>query len=310
MAEPNEIADSGNSAAPQTSSEPPIVASPPLSPGEKLSEPVLDAQLKPATFATIDPIQAKPAAKPLPKAPRLVMPQIKITEMKLPPMPSKFGLSRRMRHRAALAAIVMFAAGFGAAVGAIANRPPQKPAPKPDTALLEENYALQRSVAKLAKDITTLKTTVESSARDGRTQLAKLGDRIERVERAPEVTGSIAKPATASAGTPPAQPPAIDKPDVIASPPLPTPRPSIVQASIVPGWILREARNGQAVVETRGELFQVAPGVPLPGLGRVEAVRREGNTWVVVTQKGLIMPGDSTAAIPQRPMYPPYYRRY
>jgi hypothetical protein len=30
----------------------------------------------------------------------------------------------------------------------------------------------------------------------------------------------------------------------------------------------------------------------------------------VVTQKGLIMPGDSTAAIPQRQIYPPFYRRY
>src|SRR4029079_8362546 len=112
-----------------------------------------------------------------------------------------------------------------------------------------------------------------------------------RIERAPEVTGSIAKTATASTGTPPAQPPVVDKPEGIASPPPPTPRPSIVQASLVPGWVLREARNGQAVVETRGELFQVAPGVPLPGLGRVEAVRREGHSWVVVTQKGLIMPG-------------------
>jgi len=305
MAEPNETAEGGNSSAPPTTSETPIVASPPLSPVEKLAEPMLDAQLKPVTFAPIDPIQAKPAPKPLPKAPRLVMPQIKITEMKMPMPAVKLGLSRRMRHRAALAAIVMFAAGFGAAVGAIANRAPQQPVPKPDTALLEENYALQRSVAKLAKDITTLKTTVESSARDGRTQFAKLGERIERVERAPEVTGTIARPASAGGSTPPAQPPAVEKPEVIASPPLPAPRPAIVQ-----GWTLREARSGQAVVETRGELFQVTPGVPLPGLGRVEAIRREGNSWVVVTQKGLIMPGDSTASIPQRPTYPPYYRRY
>src|SRR5690348_13058693 len=138
MAEPNEIAEGGNSAAPQANIEPPTVASPPLSPAEKLSEPVLDAQLQPATFAPIEPIQAKPAPKALPKAPRLTMPQIKITEMKMPPMAAKLGLSRRMRHRAALAVIVMFAAGLGAAVGAIANRVPQQPPPKPDTALLEE----------------------------------------------------------------------------------------------------------------------------------------------------------------------------
>jgi hypothetical protein len=303
MAEPNETANSGKTVVPN---EPPIVASPPLSPAEKLAEPVLDAQLQPATFAPIDPIQAKTTPGPLPKAPRLMRPQIKITDMKMPPLPSvKFGLSRRMRRRAALAATVMLAAGFGAAVGAFANRaPPQAPA-KPDTALLEENHALQRSVARLARDITTLKTAVESSARDGRSQLARLGERIEHVERAPEVTGSIAKSASAGGSTPPAQPPAVEKPEIIASPPLPTPRPAIVQ-----GWVLREARNGQAIVETRGELFQVGPGVPLPGLGRVEAVRREGSSWVVVTQKGLIMPGDSTAAIPQRQIYPPYYRRY
>jgi hypothetical protein len=64
------------------------------------------------------------------------------------------------------------------------------------------------------------------------------------------------------------------------------------------------------VVESRCQLFQVAPGVPLPGLGRVEAIRREGDAWVVVTQKGLIMPVESRAAIPQRQSYPPYYRRY
>ena len=98
MAEPNEIADSGNSSAPQTDIEPPIVPSPPLSPAEKLTEPLLDAQLKPATFAPIDPIQAKPALKPLPKAPRLTMPHIKITEMKMPPMPSRIAGLYCLRH--------------------------------------------------------------------------------------------------------------------------------------------------------------------------------------------------------------------
>jgi hypothetical protein len=45
-------------------------------------------------------------------------------------------------------------------------------------------------------------------------------------------------------------------------------------------------------------VFEAAPGLHLPGLGRVEAVTRENGRWVVITEKGII-----TAM--RRPRYEP-----
>jgi hypothetical protein len=304
MAEPNEITDGGKTVAPETKSELPNVESPPLSPAEKLVEPVLEAQMKrqdhsPQAAPDIkpEPIGAAPAAA---AKPRMSMPHIKMSAFKIPnmkiPAPK---ISRRNRRRAALAATIMLAAGFGAAIGAVANRAPQlvPQPPQRDAAMVEQNQALQRSVAKLNKDLTTLRANVESAARDSKTQIAKATASLsDRLDKAIDVTGSIGRPATTTAAA--ATPPAVAEPA-----PLPQPRPSIVQ-----GWTVREARNGRVWVEYRGDLYAVAPGVPLPGLGRVETIRREGDSLVVVTTKGLITETQTTAAIRPRPRYyTPYW---
>jgi hypothetical protein len=307
MAEPNEIANGDKPVAPESKieskteakAELPVVESPPLSPAETLSEPVLDAQMKPQAAPEVKP---EPVAAAAAKAkPRFAIPQIKMPAMKIPDMKiAAPKMSRRNRRRAALAATIMLAAGFGAAAGAIATRQPASPPAKPNTALLEENHALQRSVAKLNKDLTTLRANVESAARESKTQIAKATASLsDRLDKAMDVTGSIGKPAATAAATPPA---------IAAPAPLPPPRPSIVQ-----GWTVREARNGRVWVENRGELYAVAPGVPLPGLGRVEAIRRDGDSLIVATTKGLITENQTTAAVRPRPQpryYTPYWEPY
>lgn len=300
MAEPNETTDSGKIAAPESKTELPHVASPPLSPAEqseeKLIEPVLERQMSAPQVApqpTAERVTPAPDAKSLLSS--LKLPQFKIPQWKVPTF--------QVPRHAALAATVVLAAGFGAAVGTIANRPAEHTAPKVNTALLEENHALQRSVAKLTKDLGALQARVDASARESRTQIAKVNDRL--AERAAEITGSIGKPATVAAA--PSAPPIIEKPETLAVTPLPLPRPG---PPIVQGWTVREARNGRVLVETRGEFFEIFPGVPLPGLGRVESIRREGDKWVVVTPKGLITSVESTAYTRSRPGGPPYYRPY
>jgi hypothetical protein len=68
MAEPNEIANGDKAVAQEskieTASALPIVESPPLSPAEKLSEPVLEAQMKPQAAPEVrpEPVAAAPAA--------------------------------------------------------------------------------------------------------------------------------------------------------------------------------------------------------------------------------------------------------
>jgi hypothetical protein len=36
-------------------------------------------------------------------------------------------------------------------------------------------------------------------------------------------------------------------------------------------------------------MYEVYPGDPVPGLGKVDAIRKQDGRWVVVTSKGLIV---------------------
>jgi hypothetical protein len=56
----------------------------------------------------------------------------------------------------------------------------------------------------------------------------------------------------------------------------------------VHGYVLRDVRQGVAVLEGRSGLRQVAPGDDIPGAGRVRAIEKRGREWVVVTSVGVI----------------------
>ena len=58
---------------------------------------------------------------------------------------------------------------------------------------------------------------------------------------------------------------------------------------VVDGWALRDVGNGGALIEGRGGIYEVYAGDPVPGLGRVDAIRKQDGRWVVVTSKGLIV---------------------
>ncbi|MDI3469393.1 MAG: hypothetical protein OJF62_001456 [Pseudolabrys sp.] len=295
MAEPNEqpkdIAADKIEAVLQPESLPQVEA-PPLSPAGFVDESAVDVEAQQpgdteekaevAASTWRDRLSARMPSVPLPHLamPAIVMPTV----------------SRRMRHRIALAAIVVAAAVFGAAVGGVAMRPAVAPAPRAETAVLDQTHALQQTVARLSKELVAVKGHLETAARDNRMQLAKLNEKL--AQRADDITGSIAKPATVPAVM-------ADKPQVAPVAPIPQPRPAIVQ-----GWTVLEARNGYALLGNRGELFEVRPGVPLPGVGRVEEIRRDGDQWVVATAKGLIVQqAERSAAIRPR-YYPPYSRPY
>jgi hypothetical protein len=58
--------------------------------------------------------------------------------------------------------------------------------------------------------------------------------------------------------------------------------------STIPGWTVREVVGGSAVVDGPHGALRVARGESLPGLGKVEAIVRWGNRWIVTTERGLI----------------------
>lgn len=67
-----------------------------------------------------------------------------------------------------------------------------------------------------------------------------------------------------------------------------TPRSANAHRIPVYGYVLRDVRQGVAVLEGRSGLRQVAPGDDIPGAGRVRAIEKRGREWVVVTSIGVI----------------------
>jgi hypothetical protein len=179
-------------------------------------------------------------------------------------------------------AIVVLAAAVGAAGGALATVGVSH-ALKNDRAVVavaEQGRSVDSAIAKINAEIAALRSA--SAA-----QSAKLGERIDRVEkaqaepaarlaklseaveklRAAETTGTVPKPAATTA-------PAASVPN---------------RLPLVEGWVLREVADGIATVQGRPGIFDVIPGDPLPGVGRVDAIRRQDGRWVVVTSRGLIV---------------------
>jgi predicted transcriptional regulator len=96
-----------------------------------------------------------------------------------------------------------------------------------------------------------------------------------------EATGSVTQATTNVASASPT-----------ASVPLPTPAPPKTELARLPkveGWVLRDVNRGGALIEGRQGLYEVYAGDPVPGLGKVDAIRKQDGRWVVVTTKGLVM---------------------
>jgi hypothetical protein len=246
----------------QAKSELPSVESPPISPGTETPAIATDT---PAP--AIEPIAAAtPAVEPIMDAAPVAKP--------------RFVLRPRHKRYALLAASVTFAAALGAVVGALASGGYSTPA-RPDVAAIEENKAMQQSIARLGKEITSLKTSLDQANKSAHTQIAKISERLEHATA--EVTGSISAPQTTA--------------PVLA--PLPSPRPAQrfaaveppppARPSVVAGWTIRDIHNGYVYVENRGDIYQVQLGAPLPGLGPVQSVKRQDGRWMVLTPKGIIV---------------------
>jgi hypothetical protein len=188
-----------------------------------------------------------------------------------PEMPSpRQGFRLRPRHKrtALLAASVALAAALGVVVGAVAANRLIAPA-HIEAASHSDRTAMQRSIGQLSKQIAALKQRVADAETSARSTAVKSA---ERPNSTPEITGSI----------PPAP----------AAVPTPTPRPAIAAAirpPVLHDWSIRFVRDGYVFVQGHGDTYLVQLGAPLPGLGAVEAVKRQDGRWLVVTPKGLIV---------------------
>ncbi|QAU49005.1 hypothetical protein EAS56_23245 [Bradyrhizobium guangzhouense] len=219
------------------------------------------------------------------------------------------------RRLSAMAAVVAIAACVGAISGALATAGMMhfaaSPAPAP--AQVADTSALDASVARIDADIVALKANVEHSSKTSLSQFNRANDRLDKLEKAQaeplaklaklsetvdklratppaaptqaaaasakETTGTIAPAATQAAAVAPAAVP----------PASAAPKTEVGRLPTIDGWRLRDVANGGALIEGRGGLYEVYAGDPIPGLGRVDAIRRQDGRWVVVTPRGLIV---------------------
>jgi len=249
-------------------------------------------KVEPKIEAKIEP---KTEAPTLPPAPQLTEPPTAIIPFKRPE-PKAEAPQARSRF-ALLAACVAIAASFGALGGSLGvatfgpmiAAPPLPVAAVTRDSVADEVKALKETVVQLrgttkslSDNLASLKTGVTTSSTAQNTQIGKIAETLDRVEKtqaeqkkmaaahaAPDITGSIPqKQAT---------------PMVLGDPPT-TLKPPILQ-----DYVLRRVYDGAALIEGRNGIIEVEAGETAPGLGRIEAIKRQDGRWVVVTARGLVV---------------------
>jgi hypothetical protein len=209
------------------------------------------------------------------------------------PEPAEESAAPYVSRFTVLAASLALAAALGAMVGALVAyglaRPGAIPAVAAGRTALEEIQALKENVVQARVELAALKLSIDSANRNTGAQLGRISERIDRVERSQaepaakltkaldtlerlsrgeaaskDVTGSVVP--AASGLNQPAKPAAVE------------------------GWVVRDVYRGTALIEGRMGVIEVDQGDVVPGLGRVDAIRKQDGRWVVVTPKGLIMP--------------------
>ena len=214
------------------------------------------------------------------------------------------------RRIGAMAAVVALATVAGALGGALATAGIGKLMAGDSTQASVKDTALETSVARLDAEIVELKASLEHNSKTTTGQLNRTSDRLDKVEKAQaepaaklaklsETVDKLRAAQASTTTTAAAAAPASAKdvtgsiPQQAAAAPAPAPaappKPEVARLPTVEGWVLRDVANGSALIESRRGMYEVYAGDPIPGLGRVDAIRRQDGHWVVVTSKGLIV---------------------
>jgi hypothetical protein len=222
------------------------------------------------------------------------------------------------RRIAAIAAVAALATVAGALGGAFAtatfmhagNEVAADSSPAPT----------QTSMARIDADIQALKTGLDHTSKLGMNQFNKTIDRLDKLERAQaepaaklaklseavdklraapaaaSAASSAAKETTGSIASAPAQQqaaagpvPKIEAKIEAKTEAKPDGKTEVGRLPTLEGWVLREVGYGGALIEGRRGSYDVYAGDVIPGLGRVDAIRRQDGRWVVVTSRGLIV---------------------
>jgi hypothetical protein len=271
--------------------------------------PSSDAKSEPVTASApeISVVGSPPIAPDheAPKAdePKIEAPKIEVIKAEAPKIEAiKAEATRPRRRFAAVAAVVALTTVAGALGGALATASFGHLVGVAE-ATSPANSALEASIAQIDADIVALKADVEHTSKMATSQFNKTADRLDRLEKAQaEPAAKLAKlgEAVDKLRTAPASAPAapvaakevtgsIAPPAVATAPAAAAPKVEVGKLPTVDGWVLSDVGYGGALIENRRGSYEVYAGDTIPGLGRIDAIRKQDGRWVVVTSKGLIV---------------------
>ena len=205
------------------------------------------------------------------------------------PAPALDAPAPRINRFTMLAACLALAAALGGMMGALAAFALARPHAAPIIAARqlssEEMLALKENVVQARVELAALKVSIDAGNRGATTQFTKIAERIERMERnAAEPAARLNKAVENFERVARAESAALkDATGSIAPPAAAAPKPAAVE-----GWVLRDVHRGTAFLEGRNGIVEVEQGDLVPGLGRIDAIRKQDGRWVVVTSKGTI----------------------
>lgn len=144
------------------------------------------------------------------------------------------------------------------------------------------NAARSESAAVIAG----LAEKIDRARREQDDKLSQLAAKLDRMEQ--KLASATASLAAAGAVPAPAAPQkrmqmalATPKTQAEAGPAPRKPR-------LITHWVVRDAYDGLALVESPAGAIEVAPGEIIPGAGRVKSIERRGPGWIVITSQGLV----------------------
>lgn len=292
-------------AAPQSVDTP----SPSTEPGAQTTLPIVEA-------SAISPPAAEATAEPRIEATQIDAPKIELPKQPVAGEPAPIAgadAKQDLWHYAPLAASLTLAAALGALAGAsvASSLAPPPLAPAIQTIANEDTIALKNTVMQLGRELASVKASVDTAARSSAAQTSALADRFDRAEKAQEkaqektMVEPVAKIAKIieSLDRLERRAAAASAPDVTGS----VTKVEKQQPRPIEGWELLDVYGGRAVLQSRaGDIYEVHPGSSIPGVGKVEEIKRENGRVLVVTPNGTI-----AAAIEQRrPQQQPYYSPY
>jgi hypothetical protein len=185
---------------------------------------------------------------------------------------------------ALLAATVALAAALGSFLGTIGGSGIARlmPPGANDGDPTDFEHTMKAQLAEL----NAVKANVEAAARNASTQFGKIADRLDRVEHAEADPAKIAHIAETVDRLDKRLSNAGDLTGSIANPP------AADQKIVLDGWVVQDVQSGHALIENRnGGMFDVGAGSVVPGLGHVDAIKRQDGQWVVLTSRGMITQG-------------------